>query len=217
VTPVKRAEIEQQNQLMLRRQQEFRLAADVVADAWAVFDEVRAVAVVGSVAKALWKEIPRFSDFRRAGIEVWHECRDLDLALWIDSQERLGALRRAAAQALRAAFERGAGTSVVSQQLDVFMIEPGSGRYLGRLCSFNACPKDKRECLVPGCGAIPFNKVIAEFRPRADLLEPATYAMLYERGVGRLRSALDLPSVEEGDDGRSDATAKRTTNEVKRR
>jgi hypothetical protein len=206
---VKRAAIEQQNQLMLRRQQEFRLAADVVTDAWTAFAEVQAVAVVGSVAKALWKEIPRFSDFRRAGIEVWHECADLDLALWIDSQERLGALRRTAAQALRAAFERGAGTSVVSQQLDVFMIEPGSDRYLGRLCSFNACPKEKRECLVPGCGAIPFNKVIAEFTPRADLLEPATYAMLYERGVGRLRSALDLPSVEEGDDVRSGAAAKR--------
>jgi hypothetical protein len=206
---VRRAAIEQQNQILLRQQREFRLAADVVTEAWTTFPEVQAVAVIGSVAKALWKEIPRFSDFRRAGIEVWHECRDLDLALWIDSQERLGALRRAAALALRAAFERGAGTSVVSQQLDVFMIEPGSDRYLGRLCSFNACPKDKRDCLVPGCGAIPFNKVVDEFRPWADLLEPARYAMLYERGVGRLRSALDLPSIEEGHDGRSGTTAKR--------
>ena len=177
---------------MLRRQREFRLAADVVTDAWMAFAEVQAVAVIGSVAKALWKEIPRFSDFRRAEIEVWHECGDLDLALWINSQERLGSLRRAAAQALRAAFERGAETSVVSQQVDVFMIEPGSDRYLRRLCKFNACPKDKRDCLVPGCG-----KVVDEFRPRADLLEPATYAMLYERGIRRLRSALDLPSVEE--------------------
>jgi hypothetical protein len=89
---VKRSEIEQQNQLMLRRQREFRVAADVVTEAWASFAEVRAVAVIGSVAKALWKEIPRFSDFRRAGIEVWHECGDLDLALWIDSQERLFAV-----------------------------------------------------------------------------------------------------------------------------
>ena len=198
--PVKRSEIEQQNQLMLRRQREFRVAADIVTDVWTAFAEVQAVAVIGSVAKALWKEIPRFSDFRRARIEVWHECSDLDLALWIDSQHRLGSLRRAAAQALRAAFERGAGTSVVSQQLDVFLFEPGSDRYLGRLCSFNACPKEKRECLVPGCGETPFNKKVAEFSPRADLLEPARYAMLYERGAGRLRSALDLPAVEAGHD-----------------
>jgi hypothetical protein len=121
---VKRAAIEQQNQALLRRQREFRLAADVVTDAWMAFAEVQAVAVIGSVAKVLWKGIPRCPDFRRAGIEVRHECGDLDLSLWIDSQKQIGSLRRAAAHALRAAFEHGAGTSVVSQQLDVFMIEP---------------------------------------------------------------------------------------------
>ena len=180
---------------MLARQREFRVAADAVTDAWTAFPEVRAVAVIGSVAKALWKEVPRFSAFRRAGIEVWHECGDLDLALWINSRDRLGALRRAAAVALQAAYKSGAGTSVVSQQLDVFLIEPVSDRYLGRLCYFNACPKDKRDCMVPGCGAIPFNKVVDGFAQRADLLEPARHGMLFERGKGRLRSALDLPMV----------------------
>jgi hypothetical protein len=194
---VRRSEIAEQNRFMLLRQREFRIAADVVTDAWTSFPDVRAVAVIGSVAKALWKEVPRFSEFRRRGIEVWHECRDLDLALWIDSQQQLAGLRRAAARALRAAFERGAGTSVVSQQLDIFLIEPGTDRYLGRLCDFKACPNDKRDCAAPGCGAIPFNKVIPDFKPRTDLLEPATHAMLYERGKGRLRSALELPDVEE--------------------
>lgn len=193
---MKRKEIEEQNQLMLARQREFRVAADVVTEAWIAFSEVHAVAVIGSVAKVLWKEVPRFSSFRRAGIEVWHECGDLDLALWIGSQHRLGSLRRAAALALRTAFESGAGTSVVSQQLDIFMIEPGSNRYLGRLCSFNACPKGKRDCAVPGCGEIAFNKKVDGFEPHADLLEPARYAMLYERGKGRVRSALDLPAPE---------------------
>ena len=194
---MRRSEIAEQNRFMLLRQREFRIAADVVTDAWTSFPDVRAVAVIGSVAKALWKEVPRFSEFRRQGIEVWHECRDLDLALWIDSQQQLDGLRRAAARALRAAFERGAGTSVVSQQLDIFLIEPGTDRYLGRLCGFKACPNVKRDCAAPGCGAIPFNKVIPDFKPRTDLLEPSTHAMLYERGKGRLRSALDLPNVEE--------------------
>jgi hypothetical protein len=214
---MRRAQIEQQNRSLLALQRQFRVAADVVTDAWTAFPEVQAVAVIGSVAKALWKEVPRFSEFRRKKIEVWHECGDLDLALWVDSQERLGALRRAAAHALRAAFERGAGTSVVSQQLDVFLIEPGSDRYLGRLCSFNACPKGKRECLVPGCGTIPFNKKIFEFKPRADLLEPAQHAMLYERGRGRLRSALDLPTVEEDQPLHSGETTTRVINAVKKR
>lgn len=178
---------------MLERQRQFRAAADVVADAWTRFREVAAVAVIGSVAKPLWKEVPRFSEFRRARIEVWHECSDLDLALWLDSQERLSELRRAAALALREALEKGTGISVADHQLDVFLIEPGTDNYLGRLCKFSQCPKGKIDCLVPGCGEIAFNKRVADFTPYDDLLAPAEDAMLYRRGVGRVRSALDLP------------------------
>lgn len=190
---MRRAEIEEQNRYLMERQRYFRFAADVVCDAWASFAEVEAVAVIGSVARTLWKEVPRFREFRRERIEVWHECGDLDLALWLDHQQRLGALRRTADKALRRAYEAGIGLSVVGHQLDIFLFEPGSDRYLGRLCSFVRCPKDKPECSVPGCGAVPFNKRVAEFTPHADLLAGAGETTLYRRGVGRLRSALDLP------------------------
>jgi hypothetical protein len=104
-------------------------------------------------------------------------------------------LRQAADRALQAAYRAGAGISVVSHQLDGCLFEPGSDRYLGRLCMFSACPKGHRDCLVPGCGAIPFNKRVADFVPSADLLAQAEAAMLYRKGVGRLRSALALPIV----------------------
>jgi len=81
--------------------------------------------------------------------------------------------------------------------VDVFLFEPGSDRYLGRLRSFSQCPKGKIDCLVPDCGAIPFNRKFPDFEPYADILAPAAYSMLYQRGVGRLRSALDLPTVDE--------------------
>ena len=191
---MRRAEIEDQNRDLIERQRQFRLAADIVAQAWTAFREVWAIAVIGSVAKPLWKEVPRFREFRRAGIEVWHECGDLDLALWIESQHRLGALRRAGDLALQSAFQSGAGISVVGNQLDVFLFEPRTDRYLGRLCRFNQCPKGKRDCLVPGCGETPFNKRIADFQPHADLLAPVANTMLYRRGAGRLRSAVDLPA-----------------------
>jgi len=51
--------------------------------------------------------------------------------------------------------------------------------------------------MVPGCGATAFNKRIADFTPRADLLAAAAQAMLYQRGTGLLRSALELPLVVE--------------------
>ncbi|MES2193107.1 MAG: hypothetical protein V4517_01705 [Pseudomonadota bacterium] len=189
---MRRAKIEENNKLMIRRQREFRMAADIVTGCWLQFPEVQAIAVIGSVAKPLWKEVPRFSEFRKERIEIWHECGDLDLALWIDSQHRLGELRRARDRALRDAFESGVGISVANHQVDVFLFEPESDRYLGRLCSFSQCPKGKRDCLVPGCGSIPFNKKIQGFVPRTDLLASAADRMLYRRGAGVLRSALEL-------------------------
>ena len=194
---MKRAEIEEQDRYLLRRQQDFRRAADIVTDALITLEEVEAVAVIGSVAKSLWKEVPRFRAFRRAGIEVWHECKDVDLAVWISSQRRLDALRRARDAALHKAYRSGTGPGTVGHQVEIFLIEPGTDRYLGRLCNFSACPKGKPQCFVPGCGAIPFNKHVDGFVPRADLLASAPYAMLYRRGVGRLRSALDLPKPDD--------------------
>jgi hypothetical protein len=194
---MRRAKIEEQNQRMLRQQHDFRRAADIVTDALMGFEEVEAIAVIGSVAKALWKEVPRFYEFRRAGIEVWHECKDLDLAVWISSQRRLGELRRARDTALRKAYEAGTGPSTANHQVEIFLIEPRTNVYLGRLCNFNACPKDKPQCATPGCGAVPFNKCVDGFKPYPDLLASATYATLYRRGEGRLRSALDLPGVDQ--------------------
>lgn len=194
---MRQSKIKEQNEALLRLQREFRMAADVVTAAFIDFAEVCSVAVIGSVAQKLWKEVPRFSDFRRARIEVWHECSDLDLAVWLDSQDRLDQLRRALARSLTAAFHAGMGVSMPANRVDVFLFEPGSDRYLGRLCRYSTCPKGKLDCLVPGCGTIPFNKVVEGFRPHADIVATAGDTMLYERGRGRLRSALDLPSVDD--------------------
>ena len=127
---MRRAEIEEQNRYLLKQQHRFRLAADVVTDALVAFPEVEAVAVIGSVAKPLWKEVPRFREYRRAGIEVWHECKDLDLAVWLSSQHRLGELRRT-----RDLVLRDADLSVANHQVEILLIEPGTDRYLGRLCN----------------------------------------------------------------------------------
>jgi hypothetical protein len=104
-------------------------------------------------------------------------------------------LRRAAVGALRDGFQTvRIATGVASHQLDVFLFEPGSDRYLGRLCGFGKCPKGTPECFVPGCGEVPFNKRVDGFEPHADLLAPAAYATLYQREMGIRCSALDLPA-----------------------
>ncbi len=188
---MRKAEIEATNQSMVRQQLRFRAAADAIAAALAAFDEVLAIGLTGSVAKPLFKQVPRFSQYRRAGIEVWHECKDVDLAVWLDSRERLNGMRRAKDKALLSIGQSGGG--VASHQADIFLFEPGSDRYLGRLCGFNACPKGKPECRVPGCGDVAFNQIHEDFYPDAELLATARENMLYEKGKGILMSALDLP------------------------
>ena len=192
---MRRAAIVEQNRYLVRRQRSFRAAADWLADRFARFDEVAAVALTGSVARPLWKEVPRFRQFRRERIEVWHECGDLDLVLWLSSLERLDDLRRARDSALRRADEAGRNFGLAGFQVDCFLFEPGSDRYLGRLCSFNQCPKGKPHCETPGCGAVPFLKQHEGFQLWPGLLQGSL--LLYRRGEGRLARAADLPDVPE--------------------
>lgn len=185
--------LKQDNAHLLRTQRHFRRAADVITDAWSSFPQVVAIAVIGSVAKPLWKEVPRFAPYRRRGIPLWHECKDLDLALWLDDLAGLGDLRRAKAAALRAEHERQQDFGVADHQVDVFLFEPGSDAHLGRLCHFNRCPKSRPECDAPGCGATPFMRQFPEFEVYEDILANLERSTLYTRADGIRCSASDLP------------------------
>ncbi|MEK7408321.1 MAG: hypothetical protein AAB225_24890, partial [Acidobacteriota bacterium] len=136
--------------MMLRRQREFRLAAEYVASAFAEFEAVRKVVLFGSVARPLKKEIPRFKKYRRARQAILRECKDVDLAVWLSGLSLLQRLQRAKGRALNGLFEE-REIGVVHHQVDVFLMEPASDRYLSRLCTFGECPKGKPECYVKDC------------------------------------------------------------------
>jgi hypothetical protein len=196
------AGIAEQNQHLLQRQQQFRLAADAVTAAWSEHPEVEAVTLFGSVAVPLRKEVPRFRTYRRAGIALWHECKDLDLALWLSSTTELGSLRKAKNRALTEMY-KGTGIGVASHQVDVFVLAPGTDSYLGRLCDFARCPKHKPECKVPGCGAVPFLRQHDGFLFDSEALAPDRVICLFGRQSGLLRKAAEapLPEQEEDEDG----------------
>jgi hypothetical protein len=133
-TPIRR-QIAETNEAMLRRQQQFRLAAEYAAGAFAGVPGVEKVALFGSVARPLTEEVPRYREFRRAGVAVLHECREVGIAVWLSDLVCVPALRRARGQCVNDLLrERNVG--VAHHQLDVFLLEHGSDRYLGRLCTF---------------------------------------------------------------------------------
>lgn len=193
------AGIAEQNQHLLQRQQEFRLAADAVTAVWSNRPEVEVVALFGSVAVPLWKEVPRFRTYRRAGIALWHECKDLDLALWLSSTSELSGLRKAKTRALAEMYNE-TGIGVASHQVDVFVLAPGTNSYLGRLCDFAHCPKHKPECLAPGCGAVPFLRQHDGFVFEPEALAPDRVIRLFDRRSGLLRKAAEVPLPEQEED-----------------
>jgi hypothetical protein len=184
--------IAEQNRHLLRRYRDFRSAADAIVDAWRGKDEVVAVALIGSVAREPWKEVPRFNPYRRAGMEIWHECKDIDLALWQTKFDGLDGLRRAKDRTLRERLET-REFSVATHQVDIFVLEPGTDRYLGRLCDFNRCPRGRAECEAPRCGATSFLRQNPEFNWWPIALAPDRVVTLFDRNADLLRRSSDLP------------------------
>lgn len=173
-------EIAEENRLMLRRQREFRIAAEYVSAAFAFVPEVVKVVLFGSVALPLKKKVPRFRKFRRAGIAIWHECRDVDIAVCLSDLGCLDTLRRATSRALNDLL-REKDIGVAHHQVDVYIMEVGTDRYLGRLCCFNKCPKGKPACDVPGCGATPFLRQYEDFLFNPAVLQPERAVVLFDR------------------------------------
>jgi len=156
-------EIEDQNAIMLRGQRNLRAAAEYVSKELAFLPEVVRVALFGSVAGPLRKEIPRFPKFRSRHIAVWHECNDVDLAVWVTDLSRLKHLQKARGRALNQLLaERDIG--VPHFEVDLYILEPGTDRYRGRLCDYGECPKPRKDdCLVDGCGVQPFLRQFRDY------------------------------------------------------
>jgi len=187
-----RKEIAEQDGFLARRQQEFRLAADAIVVAFSRFPEVEAISLFGSVAVPLRKEIPRFREYRRNRIEVWHECGDVNVAVWLSALDNLRELGRARSRAMNNLLNT-AGIGVAHHQVDVLILEPGTNRYLGWLCKFGQCPKPhKYECLVQNCGTSPFLQQFENFKLYQTA--PSKSVPLFDRRRGGLvQCAAQLP------------------------
>lgn len=171
-------EIKEQNAYLLLCREQFRRAATCVAEAFATHPAVERVALFGSVAKPPWKEVPRFRRFGQAGVAVWHECNDVDLAVWMNDLHGLKQLQKMRARALSDLLHN-ENIGVAHYQVEVFILEPGRDRYLGRLGTFSTCPKGKIDCLVPGCGDALFLRQHEDFVFYPDALDGAV--VLYDQ------------------------------------
>lgn len=182
------------NGAKLLRQHQFQLAAQYVALALCGIPTMKRIVLFGSVALPLKQEKPRYAADRLAGLPwVWHECADIDLAVWVDNLTVLKSLQRARGQALNFLLAAH-GVGVAHHQVELFIMQPGTDKYLGRLCTFGTCPKGKPDCHTPGCGKTPYLKMVDGFNLHRDALDPAKSMRLYDADqFPMLRDSVLLP------------------------
>jgi hypothetical protein len=198
-TPTK-AVIVAEERGLLERQRVFRFVADRVTAALARCRSVEAIVLFGSVARPLRREVPRFAPYKQLRLPIAHECKDVDLAAWVSRLDGLDELRRARGRVIgEIVAECGHGPAV--HEIEVFLLEPGTNRYLGRLCYFRQCPAGKRDCLAAGCGHQPFLKQHDDFSFYPKAIAEGAAIRLYDRiGGGIIARAVNLPLIILDDD-----------------
>jgi hypothetical protein len=179
---------------LLLRLEELRAAANAVAAAFAGLPAVERVALFGSVARPFEREVRRFAEPRQARMALWHECESVELAAWVGDTGYLKALQGARGRALDFLFGE-TRFALAHRQVDVSLLERGTGRYLGRLCRFRTCPRGNPECRVPGCGSVPFLQQDGGFALDPLSLDPARSILLFDRA-----SAFGPPSLDRWED-----------------
>jgi hypothetical protein len=173
---------QEQNEYNLRRWREFRLTAEYLACALSEMPQIRKIAIFGSVARQPEKEQTHFRKYRKIGADIYHYCKDIDMAVWLDTPASLRQIQRIISRTVKQLCYEGK-SRIAHHQVDVFFVEPGTNKYMGRLCKFSSCPKkDKLKCkLTPNCGQIPLLEQHQDFVMNPDHYDSNNTIILFDR------------------------------------
>jgi hypothetical protein len=102
------------------------------------------------------------------------------MAVWVSDSSRLKVIQKARSRVLNDLLaEKQIG--VAHHQVDIFVMEPVTNRYLGRLCIFGSCPKGKDKCRVYRCGETRFLQQHEGFESESKDLDDETNVVPFER------------------------------------
>ena len=176
-SPVTRGEIAGEDRLMLLRQDQFRKAARLLAERLADMPEVMKVVLFGSVALPLWKAVPLHGRLRSRRIKIFHECRNIDLAVWVTSPSVADTIRRAHSGVVNELLDNDVHFEIAHHFFSTHLIDQATGKYHGMVCHFGQCPKKEGRMPRPRLRS-------AQIRSRAALVPPEAGAAAYAQQPG---------------------------------
>lgn len=177
---VSKAEQAENNFRMLLRYKDLRRSAEYVAAELERVPFIMKAALFGSLSKPLWKEVPRFREYRKNGIKIWHEVKDVDIAVWVTALEDVSVLKRARNKGI-ALLEKNRGIRVAVHECDIFILSAADNSYLGRVCNWKKCPKMCTECLVPACGQVKFLRQHLDFNFRHEDIADSKVIVFFDK------------------------------------
>lgn len=135
-----------------------------------------------------WKAIKERGDLQERHVQV-----AIDLTVRVTSPSGADRMRKAGSRVVADLNGLDLHLNIAHHAFSIHLTDHASGRYLGMVCHFNQCPKHKRECLVPGCRAAPFVRILPRFQLKPHRLNESDSQVLFqrERGSG---GAKDRPS-----------------------
>lgn len=169
-----------QSEYNLIRYYEFRLAAYYLSQELFDLPIIEKIIIIGSVARPLIKEPPHF---KKRGPEEWHYCKDLDLVLWLNEPFEKDLLREIQQKRVLGLkkLEKDLNITFAHHQIELFCFDK-TDSYMGRICQFKVCPKQgKEECWIPGCGHIPFIKIMQDFKLNPSALNSENSIFLFSK------------------------------------
>jgi cupin 2 domain-containing protein len=142
--------------------------------------EIERISLFGSLAKPPFLVPHPYSKrLRDRGVHIFHTPKDIDLAIWVSSLDKLCAIRETMAKTVRDMVKLELGLS--DDRVELFVFDHRNGKYLGRVCHSKICPKDHTDCRIQGCGTPKQLKIMEDFELYPEAISRVNSQLLFER------------------------------------
>jgi len=140
-----------ENKYRLKIYDDIKIAANYLIVEFNKDKNVEKIKIIGSISRPLSKEIVKSGKYK--GKLLYHNCKDLDLLIWFSNLNELEKLRKSRFIALNKLLDE-KKIGIAHHQIEIFIVDSLTDKYVGRFCFYKKCPNNKIECIQKDCGKV---------------------------------------------------------------